>query len=321
MLDVEFYNLLMDAFDALYSAGSTGTPEEPQPAILQLRAGLAESPGWFLIQAAEFDPDPLAVANLRVRDVYASERLVQALLELMASEQWLDRSAQGTYALTAKGRAALQRRLQRRHELAVERLPVPVGEVDRIAALLGRLIEASMAAPVPPGSWCLAHSRRRAPAQEAPVLARIAQYFSDFNAFRDDAHMAAWQSYTLDGYVWEAFSLVFAGAADSAASVFAQLAHRGYSCDEYAAALEVLARRSWLEQAATAGTYRVTADGRAVRAVVERLTDSYFYAPWSCLAEDEVAELHALLLRFTGELRASGEELGMPQKESIPATG
>src|SRR5688572_12086781 len=51
MLDVAFYNLLMEAFDALYSTGS-GTPAEPMPAILQLRAGLAESPGWFLIQAA-----------------------------------------------------------------------------------------------------------------------------------------------------------------------------------------------------------------------------------------------------------------------------
>src|SRR5215212_4932003 len=109
----------MEAFDALYSAGSVHarTPEQPVPAILQLRAGRAESPSWFLIQAAEFDPEPLTVANLRVRDVYASERIVQALLELMASEGWFDRSAQDTYALTAKGRVVLQRRLQRRREL------------------------------------------------------------------------------------------------------------------------------------------------------------------------------------------------------------
>jgi hypothetical protein len=37
------------------------------------------------------------------------------------------------------------------------------------------------------------------------------------------------------------------------------------------------------------------------------LTDSYFYAPWSCLAEAEIAELHALLLRFIEQLRASEE--------------
>jgi hypothetical protein len=307
MLDVEFYNLLMEAFEALYSAGSARLSrdhghDDSAPVILQLRAGLAESPGWFLIQAAEFDPEPLTVDNLRVRDVYASERIVQALLELMASEGWLDRSAQGSYALVAKGRAALQRRLGQRRELVAGLQPLPTREVDRIAALLGRLIEASLAAPFPPGSWCLAHSRRRAPAADAPALERIAQYFSDFNAFRDDAHMAAWQSYKADGYVWEAFALVCAGQADTAASVFEPLAHRGYSCGEYAAALEGLARRGWLERAE--GTYCVTAHGREVREVVERLTDSYFYAPWSCLTEGEVAELRALLLKFIEGLRA-----------------
>src|SRR5688500_11763657 len=130
MLDVEFYNLLMEAFDALYSAGSTlharsGAPPEQQPAILQLRAGRAESPGWFLTQAAEFDPEPLTVAKLRVRDIYASERIVQALLELMASEEWLDRSADDTYCLTAKGRVVLQRRIQRQRELTAALAPLP----------------------------------------------------------------------------------------------------------------------------------------------------------------------------------------------------
>src|SRR5207244_3258065 len=144
----------------------------------------------------------------------------------------------------------------------------------------------------------LAHSRRRAPAHAAPALVRIAQYFNDFNAFRDDAHMAAWQPQQLDGYVWEPFALVCGGEADSAASLFEQLAYRGYSSSEYAAALETLTRRSWLAPAATAGAYRVTADGRAARALVEQLTDSYFYAPWSCLPEAQIAELRALLLRF-----------------------
>jgi hypothetical protein len=312
MLDVEFYNLLMEAFDALYSAGSallarSAAPPERQPAILQLRAGRAESPGWFLIQAAEFDPEPLTVDKLRVRDVYASKRIVRALLELMASEEWLDRSAQDAYYLTVKGRVVLERRLQRQRELTVGLMPLPADDLAQLATLLTQLIDASLAAPAPPGSWCLAHSRRRAPAHDDPALVRIAQYFSDFNAFRDDAHMAAWQSLQLDGYVWEAFALVCDSEADSAATLFEQLAYRGYSSDEYATALETLTRHKWLEPAATAGAYRVTADGRAARALVERLTDNYFYAPWSCLAEGQIAELRALLLRFIEQLRASGE--------------
>jgi hypothetical protein len=274
--------------------------------MLQLRAGRAESPGWFLIQAAEFDPEPLTVENLRVRDVYASERLVQALLDLMASEEWLDRSEHNAYSLTAKGRGVLERRIQRQRGLTAGLAPLPTSDLERIATLLGQLIEASLAAPLPPGNWCLARSRRRAPPHGATALVRIAQYFSDFNAFRDDAHMAAWQPEQLDGYVWEAFALVCSGEANSAASLFEQLAYRGYSSGEYAAALVTLTRRSWLEPAATAGAYRVTADGRAAHARAEQLTDCYFYAPWSCLPELQIAELRALLLRFIQQLRASG---------------
>src|SRR4051794_15083803 len=312
MLNVEFYNLLMEAFDALYSAGSAraGAPEEPAPAILQLRAGRAESPGWFLIQAAEFDPEPLTVGNLRVRDVYASERIVQALLELMASEEWLERSEHNAYSLTAKGRGALERRIKRQRQLTAGLAPLPAGDLDQIATLLSRLIDASLAAPSPPGNWCLAHSRRRAPAHDAPALVRIAQYFSDFNAYRDDAHMAAWQSQRLDGYVWEAFALLCSGEANSAASLFEQLAYRGHSSSEYAAALEILTRRGWLGPAAAIGAYRVTGDGRAARARIEQLTDSYFYAPWSRLPEAKIAELHALLLRCTEQLRTSGAARG-----------
>jgi hypothetical protein len=316
MLDVEFYNLLMEAFDALYSAGSAclatrqdsaSAQSEQQPVLLQLRAGRAESPGWFLTQAAEFDPEPLTVENLRVRDVYASERLVQALLELMASEEWLDRSAHRAYNLTPKGRAVVQRRIQCQRDLTAGLAPLAAADLAQLARLLGQLIDASLAAPAPPGSWCLAHSRRRAPAHDAPELVRIAHYFSDFNAFRDDAHMAAWQPHQLDGYVWEAFATLCDGEADSAAALFEQLAYRGYSVGEYATALEVLARRGWLEPATTTGAYRITADGRTAREVVERLTDSYFYAPWSCLTEAQIAELRALLLRFIERLRALTE--------------
>jgi hypothetical protein len=314
VFDVECYNLLMDAFDALYAAGSaarSSTPADPPPAILQLRAGQAESPGWFLTQAAEFEPEPLTVSNLRVRDVYASERIVQALLELMASEGWLDRRPNDAYTLTANGRAVLQDRLQRQRALIEGLAPLPDGELARIATLLGQLIDASLAAPQPPGTWCLAHSRRRAPERDASALVRIAQYFSDFNAFRDDAHMAAWRSYELDGYIWEAFALVCAGEADSGATLFERLAYRGYSAGEYSAALEALARRGWLQPATLAGAYSVTADGRAAREAAERQTDSYFYAPWACLAPAEALELRGLLSQLTARLRAyAGETKG-----------
>src|SRR6185295_15094177 len=105
VLDARFYELTQEVGGAIFGAmpaatTQTGAPPAPSP-LLQIRRGLAEAPAWYLIQAAEFAPAPLTVASLRVRDIYASERMVAALLELMASEKWLDRRAADEYHLTA----------------------------------------------------------------------------------------------------------------------------------------------------------------------------------------------------------------------------
>lgn len=301
-LDSTTYDLLMDASGAIYGAMAEARRRAELPApppILLLRGGLAESPGWFLIQAAEFDPEPLTVENLRVRDTYASERVVAALLELLATEGWLERDGAGAYALTEAGRATVGAILGRRRSLLADAALLPADEAGRLHALLSRLIDASLAAPEPPGTWCLAHSRRRAPQADAPILTRMLQLFEDFNAFRDDAHMAAWQPLGVAGHVWEAFALLAAGAAADAEAIAAQLRHRGYSPGEYAAALEDLAGRGWIAPG-DPPAYALTEAGRAVRGEVERATDALFYAPWGALAPGELAELHGLLLRLRG---------------------
>jgi hypothetical protein len=93
ILDSEFYNLTQELGGALFGAMRAAQSRAGQTAgpvggpLLQIQRGYAESPGWFLIQATEFDPEPLTIAGLRVRDIYASERMVAALLDLMAAEQ------------------------------------------------------------------------------------------------------------------------------------------------------------------------------------------------------------------------------------------
>jgi DNA-binding MarR family transcriptional regulator len=309
IIKTDFYNLMMDTFEALSGAVTArraqSATQEALPPMLQLKRGLGESPAWFLIQALEFEPEPLTIANLRVRDTYASESIVQALLELMASEKWLDRvkdtdQAQSVYTLTAVGRAAVHTLRASSREIMATLEPLPAAEIARLESLLLRLIEASLNSPNPPGVWCLAHSRRRAPDPQAALLVKIAQYFADFNAVRDDAHMAAFQPYGVEGYVWEAFSFVWDGTANSAEALFDQLAYRGYSRSDYGAALQTLVGRGWLAEieSDTPKTYQLTEQGRAIREEVERLTNEYFYGPWSCLAEAEVTELHELLIKL-----------------------
>ncbi len=303
MLDVRMYNLTQEANGAIFEAvhaqlARSGQQREAPPAILQLRAAFAESPSWFLIQAAEFDPEPLTVANLRVRDIYGSERLVRAMLELLASEQWLDHTPADTYPMTTTGRAVIERMLERSRARDASIEPIPLPDIIRLEALLHRIIQANLASATPPGTWCLAHSRNRAPGRSAAALAQIVQYFSDFNAFRDDVHMAAFQVHEIGGFVWEAFSYICGGEIATLDALYDQLARRGYTRDEYAGALGELTVRGWLRFDAERGIYLVTEDGRAVRAESERLTDSYFYAPWSCLSDAEVEMVRSLLVQL-----------------------
>src|SRR5689334_1828837 len=94
LLNSDFYELTQDFQAALFQGGMALQTDNFPPAatnpLLQLRRGYAESPAWFLVQAEEFDPEPLSVKNIRVRAVWSSERIVNAILDLMASEQWLD---------------------------------------------------------------------------------------------------------------------------------------------------------------------------------------------------------------------------------------
>lgn len=313
MLNAEFYDLLMDTASAIGEAmaavrARTPPPATPLPPLLQVRAGYAESPGWFLVQAREFDPEPLTVATLRVRDIYGSPRVVAALLEMMAGERWLERDSSEAYALTETGRTLIAQVRERQRGFLAGLAPLPAADLARVQSLLAQLIAASLESPTPPGTWCLAHSRRRAPGPAEPPLAQIHQYLDDFNAFRDDAHMAAWQPHEVPGHAWEAFAFLCEGTSPAADGVFEQLVHRGYARSEYATALADLAHRGWLARA-VAG-YTVTPAGQAVRGAAEALTDRYFYAPWSILTEDGIAELRSRLVRLAAGLR----DLAAPPK-------
>lgn len=306
MLNVETYNLLMSVMGAYFGAmGQVRASLEEEfptpPPIMQLRGGYAESPGWYMVQAAEFDPEPLTVENLRVRDTYASERIAQALLDLLASEQWLDRRVDGNssaYHLTAAGRDVIAQMNARYARLTEPLNPMPLADTERLEALLRRIIDASLQSATPPGTWCLAHSRNRAPSDDSIIHLKIIQHFSDFNAFRDDVHMAAFQPQEPLGYVWEAFTFVMDETANSADTLFAQLAYRGYSASEFGDALTSLMKRGWLAQDKAAETYHATDVGKSIRADVERLTDEYFYGPWAELSQGEVDEVHELLRRL-----------------------
>ena len=311
MFNADLYNLTQSLSGAFFTGMSTIRAQEeldPLPDLFRLRAGYAESPGWFMVQALEFDPQPLTVSDLRVRDTYASESLVRALLEIMASEKWLHRQGE-SYFLSAMGRALANERRQRIMRWLAALQPLPEMDLQHLEKGLAQIIQSSLNSSQPPGTWCLAHSRHRAPGANAPAVVKIYHYTADFNAFRDDAHMAAWQPLGVDGRTWEAFSYVFNGSARSAPALFDQLAYRGYSQEDYAAALSALEERGWIttdleQENSREILFQPTAEGHQIQAEVEKLTDDYFFAPWRTLSQEKIDQLIQLMEQAIAALQA-----------------
>ncbi len=308
MLNYEFYELTQEFQGAIFQAGMALQSEPLPPSdnvLLQLRRGYAESPAWFLVQAQEFDPEPLSVSRLRMRAVWSSERIVSAILDLMASEKWLNRLGDD-YHLTDDGRLAIQKLTERRHKiLAPLESRLSDSELAPLESLMRRVLDAGLTRQYPPGNWCLVHSRRRAPAADAPAIHKLFHYAADFNAYRDDAHMAAFQPLGVGAFVWEAFSLICQETATTAERIFNELPHRGYSRLDYAGAIQNLTQRGWIK-ALDDNQYVVTEAGRGIRETVEQLTDRYFYAPWSYLSADEAEELQRRLVEVKAILNKMG---------------
>ncbi len=268
-------------------------------------AGLAEGTyfGWMLA-APDFEPDPISAERLAGRAPYTARTLNDARLADNAQQGLLRQAGQDEYYLTEKGRAAAKRIFEAAYHAMVPLQPLPAAALGRLADLLRRIVEACIAAPEPPGKYCLLLSRRIVPSDAAPALAWIDQYLSDLNFYRDDAHMASWKPYGIDGAAWEVFTYLWHGEARTLDALCDRLAFRGHARQDYADALEDLSARGWI--AADGDGYRLTDAGRAEREHAERTTDAYFFAPWSCLDAGELRELGELLIGLRDGLPKHG---------------
>jgi hypothetical protein len=249
----------------------------------------------------------VSARNLGVRSAYTAPAKLEASLQKGTALGLLEPLGEGNYLLTAAGRAGVQQLIETAYAAMVPLQPLPHEDLLRLAQLLQKVVEAALAAPEPPGKWCLRIARHYDPGPGAAVMQRIDQYLSDLAAYRDDAHLAAWRPYGVSGPAWEAFTLLWVGTGRTLDELCLKLARRGYDREEYAAALQELIDRDWI--APDAAGYAVTERGRTLRETVEATTDSYFHEPLQRLAEAEVAELRDALVRLRDALTHQEQEL------------
>jgi hypothetical protein len=267
-------------------------------------AGLEGRLWVVLLFAHGVEPQPLNAARLHALIPYTSVETLAARLAQGAQQGFLAPD-EGGYRLTEAGRRALLGSFAAVHQAVAEFQPLPAEDMRRLTDLLGRLVDASLAAPAPADKSHLLYSRGVDPGAEVSFAARIDQYLTDLNNFRDDAHQAAWQPYEVGGPAWEALTLIWRGEADTPETLAEKRPGRGQEPAAYAAALRSLADRGWVAE--QGGVYNVTEQGRVARQHAEDETDRLFYEPWTCLDDGEAQELRALLIQLRDRASAMHE--------------
>ncbi len=266
-----------------------------------------------LLVARAIEPEALAPERIWQQRPYESlEGRVQLVITL-AERQLLETQGNGSYRLTPGGRALITRLLKEFYAglAGIEKTIEPVfsaTDAGRLAALLNKIVAACFDAPIDRSG--LKDSHGLAPNGSATTLARIDQALDDLNAFREDAHLAAWRPLQVAGEAWELFTLLWRGDVKNADEMADKTAFRWHSRETYQSALEDLIGRGWI-RAAGEGTFAVTEIGRKVREEAELATDRNFYTPWHVLSDVEVDELNDLLTRLKRALT--------PTLEAVPA--
>lgn len=272
-----------------------------------------DRPGFvfILITARRFAPELVSAARLCVRGPYAGPAQYERLLAQVTEAGLMTPKADGEYGFTEKGRAVLEEVEGAFYTRLDELSPLPDEDLAQLEGRLKQLVEACLDAEEPADKLCISLTHQGDITREHGVLAKIDQHLDDLNAFRDDAHLAAWQPYGVSGHGWEALTFVWRGDANTASALAEALPFRGHSAEDYAEALADLVGRGWVEEAA--GGYRITERGAALRQEAEEATDRYFFAPWAALTGRDRMLLYDQLMRLRDSLQdmAGGDEDGV----------
>ena len=256
------------------------------------KLGLPTHSIGLLFAALTFEPQATSVERLQVRVPYVSEVNYRRRLQQLAESKFLVEPVPGEYRLTSRGHKAVDRLIKSGREAMAKADPLAPAEGKLLAERLGQLVQACLFTPPPPETWSIRLSYSLMPELDPP-LPYIEQAMSCLAAYRDDAHLAAWSPSGLRGPALEALTMIWRENASSLDEVYRLLIRRGYERHDYLTHLNTL-RKAGLVDGADANL-RLTSAGLVLRQQVEKDTDRYFYAPWSCLNSAQKAEVSCLL--------------------------
>lgn len=253
----------------------------------------------LLLAVLTFEPEDTTPGHLTVRGPYTSPDEYLKRLSQAAEKGMLSEVGEKCFRLTTKGRQVAQDFIRVARQAMDSGNPLSAAETGQMADYMTRLVFTSVEAPPPPDKWSIKLSMKLLP-EEKESLSYIEQTFSCLGAFRDDSHLAAWQSSGLSATALESLTLVWRNEASSLDQLYEKLSYRGYARQVYADAIAELRDRQYLSGVLDA--LRVTHEGQRFRQQVEDLTNQYFFSPWTCLNAQERKSLAGWLTKLWDNL-------------------
>ena len=258
-----------------------------------------------------FSPDNLTTQDFIERGPYGNPKNYKAQMDASVERNWLEPVKDGEYKLSEKGREQAEQFLAYGEKWFGNLPALTDDETNRIAELLEKLVQAAHQLPKPAKKPTLEIGIRLKPAADVPAMLRVRRHLTDLAYYRDDAHIAAWQSYGIDGQVWETLTFLWKEEAANGNEIAEKIAeYRNYDADDYTAAFDKLVSKGWAKN--DNENYLITEKGKKIRQEAEDATDQLFYTPFSALDKEEIFELKTLLEELA-------EIVKPPETEAEPA--
>lgn len=267
-------------------------------------AAIQQSIPIELYYYSELGLEYFSIPDFQKRDPFSNPEQFERLFARLLVKGWIAALPDGRYQVTEKTREAARHIIQAGDAQLASLEPMLDVNLGKLAMLLQQVVIASTEAPEPPQKWAII-KRFRVADKDSSWLPQIREYLMDLFAYRDDSHLSASHPhFGQAGIVWSVLGSIWNGGAVTVEQMTESLAFRGYEVDDYEVAIQAAIEIGWVEAADIAFAFRPTSHGRELREQAERLTNEYFYKPWSAMEQDELDEMYELLTKLRDQLRA-----------------
>ena len=253
---------------------------------------------------SELGLDIFSLANFEKRDPFTNPEQFEKVFVRLNVKGWIEPMSDGGYQVKEKAREAARHILQAGDAQLLDFGSMSDHKLQRLAILLKQIAAESKVTPEPPQNWAILH-RFRVADERDPVIVRIREHLMDLFAYRDDSHLSASRPhFNQAGIIWLALGALWKEEAFTARQMAEKMPFRGYDVSDYEVALQAALEIGWAALGDRPEAYRLSRQGQDLREQAEHLTNRYFYAPWSVLMQNELDELHDLLMKLRGGLNA-----------------